>query len=123
MSKREDHQEELCREIGRQEQRRIESRAKGRSSLFGLRMFGMVGWSVAVPTLIGLALGIHLDQRSAPGGFSWTLSLLVTGVIAGCLNAWYWVSRESGLGRGPHGGGPAQRNQDPDKERGQRGDD
>lgn len=58
----------------------------------------MVGWSVAVPTLIGLAAGLYLDRLRAGGGrVSWTLTLLVVGVIAGCLNAWHWVSREAGL--------------------------
>lgn len=122
MTKREERQEELCREIGRQEQRRMESRAKGRSSLFGLRMFGMVGWSVAVPTLLGLALGIHLDQRGAPGGFSWTLSLLITGVIAGCLNAWYWVAREGELSRKPDRARRPSGDEDQAQERGQHKD-
>jgi len=56
-------------------------------------MFGVVGWSVAVPTLLGIALGLWLD-RLWPGGFSWTLALLLAGVTLGCLNAWYWVSLE-----------------------------
>jgi ATP synthase protein I len=57
-------------------------------------MFGLVGWSVAVPTVAGLALGIWLDARF-PGRASWTLTFLVVGVALGCLNAWYWVKQES----------------------------
>ena len=30
---------------------------------FGLGMFGLDGWSVAVPTLIGIALGIWIDLK------------------------------------------------------------
>ena len=56
-------------------------------------MMGLVGWSVAIPTLIGLALGIWLDS-TVPLGFSWTLTLLFAGIIVGCINAWYWISRE-----------------------------
>jgi ATP synthase protein I len=56
-------------------------------------MFGMIGWSVAVPTILGLALGLWLD-RHWPLHFSWTLTLLLIGVALGCLNAWFWVSRE-----------------------------
>jgi ATP synthase protein I len=66
-------------------------------------MFGMVGWSVAMPTMLGLFLGIQIDRRlgGAPGaGVSWTLTLLVLGVVAGCLNAWSWVAREGGLDGG-----------------------
>jgi len=60
---------------------------------FGLGASGIVGWSVAIPTLIGVALGVWIDSKW-PGRFSWTLMLLVAGVILGCLNAWYWVTRE-----------------------------
>jgi ATP synthase protein I len=27
---------------------------------------------------------------------SWTLMLLGAGIVMGCLNAWYWVKKESG---------------------------
>jgi ATP synthase protein I len=59
----------------------------------GLGMIGLVGWSVAVPTLLGAALGIWLD-KNYPMNHSWTLTLLIIGLIAGCLNAWYWLARE-----------------------------
>lgn len=59
---------------------------------FGLGMFGVVGWSVAIPTLIGVALGIWIDG-TWPSRFSWTLMFLVAGVALGCLNAWYWVRK------------------------------
>jgi ATP synthase protein I len=57
-------------------------------------MFGLVGWSVTIPTLAGIALGAWLDHRY-PGQVSWTLTFLVIGVAVGCLNAWYWVQQES----------------------------
>jgi ATP synthase protein I len=60
---------------------------------FGLGMMGLIGWSVAVPTLLGAALGIWLDNRH-PGSHSWTLMLLVMGLCLGCLNAWHWVAKE-----------------------------
>ena len=60
---------------------------------FGLGMMGLVGWSVVVPTLAGAALGVWLDNRH-PSHYSWTLMLLVIGLVVGCLNAWHWVSKE-----------------------------
>ncbi|MBF0104586.1 MAG: AtpZ/AtpI family protein [Deltaproteobacteria bacterium] len=60
---------------------------------FGLGMMGLIGWSVVVPTLLGAALGIWLDNRH-PGTHSWTLMLLITGLVLGCLNAWHWVGKE-----------------------------
>lgn len=80
--------------IERQAERRAEARRTGRRAVwFGLGMFGMVGWAIAVPTLIGIALGLWLD-RAAPQAFSWTLALLFAGVVLGGLNAWFWISRE-----------------------------
>jgi ATP synthase protein I len=60
---------------------------------FGLGMMGLIGWSVAAPTLLGAALGRWLDHRH-PGKHSWTLALLVVGLAIGCLNAWRWVANE-----------------------------
>lgn len=59
----------------------------------GLGMMGMVGWSVAVPTLLGAALGLWLDGRH-PGSHSWTLMLLAIGLGLGCVTAWHWVAKE-----------------------------
>jgi ATP synthase protein I len=59
----------------------------------GLGMMGLVGWSVAVPTLLGAALGIWIDKHY-PGSHSWTLALLVAGLCLGCFNAWHWVDKE-----------------------------
>lgn len=61
---------------------------------FGLGMMGLIGWSVAVPTLLGAALGLWLDKRH-PGSHSWALALLVAGLTLGCLNAWHWVAKEN----------------------------
>jgi len=82
-------------QVRKQEIRKLRARREGnRSVWFGLGMFGLVGWSVAIPTLIGVALGIWID-RMWPSRISWTLTLLVAGLVLGCLNAWHWVKRES----------------------------
>jgi ATP synthase protein I len=60
---------------------------------FGLGMSGLIGWSVATPTLAGVLLGVWLDRRH-PASFSWTLALLVAGLMLGCANAWHWVAQQ-----------------------------
>lgn len=86
----------LSEEIGSKEVRKIKARReKDRGVWFGLGMFGLVGWSVAIPTLIGVVAGIWIDRTWA-SSYSWTLMGLFFGVIVGCLNAWYWIKRESG---------------------------
>lgn len=57
-----------------------------------LAVFGMVGWSVALPTILGVALGVWLD-RSWPSRYSWTLMLLALGLGVGCATAWRWVEQ------------------------------
>ena len=84
----------LSREVGAKAARKLKARRNFTPGVwFGLGMMGLVGWSVAVPTLLGAALGIWLDKRH-PGGHSWTLALLVAGLSIGCLNAWFWVAKE-----------------------------
>jgi ATP synthase protein I len=88
-------QEPLGDRIGRRVERRLRARKDSRhTAWFGLGMFGLVGWSVAVPALLGIALGLWLDARW-PGQPSWTLTFLIIGVAVGCLNAWYWIKQES----------------------------
>lgn len=60
---------------------------------FGLGMMGLIGWSVVVPTVLGALLGLWLDGNY-PGAHSWTLALLVGGLVLGCANAWHWVARQ-----------------------------
>lgn len=68
-------------------------RTQGNGVWFGLGMMGLIGWSVAIPTLLGAALGMWLDQHY-PGKHAWTLALLVAGLTVGCFNAWHWVSKQ-----------------------------
>jgi ATP synthase protein I len=64
---------ELSEKVGSKETRKIKARReKDRGVWFGLGMFGLVGWSVAIPTVIGVALGVWID-RTWPGPYSWTL--------------------------------------------------
>lgn len=87
--------ERLSKTVGRDVDRKLRARRESRhTAWFGMGMFGLVGWSVAVPTLIGIALGLWLDEKW-PTRHSWTLTFLIIGVALGCLNAWYWVKQES----------------------------
>lgn len=87
-----DHQK-LSKQIGEKEARRMKARRQHTSVWFGLGTFGVIGWSVAIPTLLGLLIGAWIDTNW-PSRFSWTLMLLLVGIILGCLNAWYWIERE-----------------------------
>ena len=84
----------FIRQVGAKETRKLRAQRKAVQTVWlGFGMMGLVGWAVAIPTLLGTALGIWLDKRY-PGIHSWTLSLLIIGLFIGCLNAWYWVAKE-----------------------------
>jgi ATP synthase protein I len=70
-------------------QKRLERR-NHHWSWSSIAVLGVIGWSVTVPTLAGVALGIWIDQRW-PSRFSWSLMLMVTGLVLGCIHAWLRV--------------------------------
>jgi ATP synthase protein I len=93
-TKRAEERTAFSRRVGAKAARKLKAqRHITRTIWFGLGMMGLIGWSVAVPTLLGTALGLWVDKHY-PGRHSWTLMLLVIGLIIGCLNAWFWVAKE-----------------------------
>jgi len=85
----------FSREVGAQAARKLQSLKKPKQSVWlGLGMMGLIGWSVVIPTLLGTALGIWLDDYYPSSRHSWTLALLVAGLMIGCFNAWVWVNKE-----------------------------
>ena len=84
----------LSTEIGRKEARRLRARRqKARPPWADLGLYGVVGWSIVLPTLGGVALGAWIDA-TWPSRVSWTLMLLAAGLLLGCWNAWRWVAIE-----------------------------
>jgi ATP synthase protein I len=88
------NQTDFSREVGAKVDRKLKARRNPPHVWLGLGMMGLIGWSVVVPTLLGAAAGLWLDDRH-PGKHSWTLALLVAGLVIGCLNAAYWVAKEN----------------------------
>lgn len=87
--------DDLISTIKTKETRKRKARERKDDSVwFGLGMFGMIGWAVAIPTVLFMALGIWIDARW-PGRISWTLTLLTVGLVVGCLTGWAWIKKES----------------------------
>lgn len=80
--------------VGDKEERKLQAQRDKKSVWSGLGLFGIVGWSIVVPTILGAALGMWLDKHYK-NDFSWTLSLLVAGLMLGCGIAWNWVQKEN----------------------------
>jgi ATP synthase protein I len=77
----------------RRERRARWEREGERSIGENLAMIGALGWTIVVPTLLGLFAGRWLDRSFASGVF-WTLGLLVLGLALGCWLAWRRMHRE-----------------------------
>lgn len=86
---------EFSRQVGNKEKRKLRAiKSKKYGIWFGFSMFGLVGWSVIIPTLLGALLGLWID-KNYPGKHSWTLALLIAGLVLGSYNAWNWIQKES----------------------------
>jgi ATP synthase protein I len=81
------------KKVSDREHRKLDTRRQDKRVWFGLGMFGMVGWSIAIPAVAGAFLGIWIDSKHL-GRYSWTLMLFMAGLCLGCYNAWYWLQRE-----------------------------
>jgi ATP synthase protein I len=85
---------EFSQQVGEKAARKLKAQRHVTQTVWsGLGMMGLIGWSVAVPTLLGAALGLWLDEHHR-GSHSWTLMLLAIGLGLGCFNAWHWVAKE-----------------------------
>ena len=82
--------ERMIRKVESAQQRIARAHGRNNTVWSSLAILGVVGWSVALPALAGVALGLWIDH-TWPGRFSWTLMLLIGGLLAGCVNAWLHV--------------------------------
>ena len=90
---------DLLQTVARKEARKIRARRERRRLVwFGLGAMGVVGWSVAIPTVLGVLAGHWLDSRH-PDPVSWSLTLLVIGAALGGLSAWRWLRRQPAEGQ------------------------
>lgn len=92
-----DEQDRFVEQVTRKAERRQRAQAEGPRVLLWMRAIGVVGWSVVVPTLIGVVAGRWLDAGIEGGSISWTLTLLLVGLVVGVAVAGAWIRRE-GLG-------------------------
>ena len=94
MTQEPDNHEKLSEAVKtRQERRELWARERERSLGQNLAMIGVLGWTIVLPTLLGLFAGRWLDRTFHMGIF-WTLGLLVAGLAAGCVLAWKRMHNE-----------------------------
>jgi ATP synthase protein I len=81
-------------DVGKRAERIKRARKEGDRGFWrNLGLVGSVGWMVILPAVGGALLGNYIDGKHA-GGISWTLTLVVVGLAAGCAAAWQHIRRE-----------------------------
>lgn len=80
-------------QVAAKQARMIRARQHSSNHWNAITVLGTVGWSVTVPTLVGAAAGIWIDHHW-PSRFSWSLMLLIGGLLIGCAHAWVRVKGE-----------------------------
>ena len=86
---------EFSQQVGEKAARKLKAQRHVTQTVWsGLGMMGLIGWSVAIPTLLGAALGIWLDKHYP--GAPFLALMLAIGLGLGCFNAWHWVPGKTG---------------------------
>lgn len=94
MTPQPENQERLRQAVKKRQKRREMWKREGERSVGqNLAMIGALGWTIIIPTLIGIFVGRWLD-RAFHSGIFWTLGLLVLGLAAGCTFAWRRMHNE-----------------------------
>jgi ATP synthase protein I len=85
--------ERMIRQVESKQQRMTRGRNHKNAVLRSIAVLGVIGWSVVLPTLVGVAAGAWIDGRW-PSRFSWTLILMMSGLLLGCANAWLRIRKD-----------------------------
>ena len=80
----------MIRDVGAAQERIERGRGQKNNILGSIAILGVVGWSVTLPTVLGVVLGVWMDRRW-PGRFSWALTLMMLGLAIGCTSAWFRI--------------------------------
>jgi len=87
--------DEIMAEAARQAAERVRKGIANPEPSLGARLgqIGVLGWTIVVPTLLGVLLGRWLDHRLGSGIF-FSAPLLMIGAGAGFWFAWKWMHRD-----------------------------
>ncbi|MDP6525528.1 MAG: AtpZ/AtpI family protein [Kiritimatiellia bacterium] len=92
--KPENGKEAFVSEVDTRRRRREEYEREGDSSFWqSVGMMGTIGWSVSIPTALGVLLGRWIDGRLESAHVFMVFFMLV-GLITGCVTAWRMVAEK-----------------------------
>ena len=86
-------EQRMIRDVAERQRRMLRARGERHTNWRAISILGVIGWSVVLPTLAGVALGVWIDQRW-PSRIPWTVTLLMLGLVVGCVSAWYRIRED-----------------------------
>ena len=86
-----DQQQKLRNQV-EQQARRIKQAEHDRPNLIGQTIYlGTLGLMFVLPVIAGAYLGRWLDSMAPGYSISWTVSLILLGVVIGMFNVYYFI--------------------------------
>ncbi len=83
----------MIRDVGSRQERIARAKARKNDVMKSIALLGVVGWSVTLPTILGVVVGAWIDHHW-PEPFSWALTLLIVGLAFGCTSAWLRIRKD-----------------------------
>ncbi|CZG73492.1 TPA: F0F1 ATP synthase subunit [Legionella pneumophila subsp. pneumophila] len=72
--------------------RKINEAKKGKSTLLAQTVYlGTLGFVFVLPIITGAYLGVWLDEQIKGYSMSWTINLILLGVIVGAINVYLLI--------------------------------
>ena len=95
MTGNENHMPDKLAEAAHEAENRAQRARKDPEPSLGRRLgqIGILGWTIVLPTLIGLFGGRMIDRAFGTGIF-FSAPLLMLGVAFGFWSAWRWMQRQ-----------------------------
>lgn len=86
-----DSKKELEQQVKRNV-RKINKAKKGKSTLLAQTVYlGTLGFVFVLPIIAGAYLGVWLDEKIKGYSMSWTINLILLGVIIGAINVYLLI--------------------------------
>ncbi len=90
MTSKDDHDRLKSRVI--KDKKRLEKAEKERSTLLAQTVYlGTIGFMIALPIVAGAYLGSWLDGKLRGYSFSWTITCIFLGIVAGAVNVYFFL--------------------------------
>lgn len=75
---------------------KIEKSKKEHKNILAQTVYlGTIGFIFILPVIIGAYLGLWLDEKLKGFSFSWTISLIITGIFIGAINVYLFIKERS----------------------------